>query len=64
MGQVKLALLHLKDTIANIMANEKNLKPNSERTPNERKELARKAGKASGKARLAKKTARSRLAFS
>ena len=40
------------------MANEKNLKPNSERTPNERKELARKAGKASGKARLAKKTAR------
>lgn len=40
------------------MANEKNLKPNSERTPNERKELAHKAGKASGKARLAKKTAR------
>lgn len=40
------------------MANEKNLKPNSERTPTERKELARKAGKASGKARLAKKTAR------
>lgn len=40
------------------MANEQNLKPNSERTPKERKELARKAGIASGKARLAKKTAR------
>ena len=40
------------------MANEKNLKPNSERTPKERKENARKGGNASGKARLAKKTAR------
>ena len=40
------------------MANEKNLKPNSERTPKERKENARKGGIASGKARLAKKTAR------
>ena len=33
------------------MANEKNLIPNSERTPEERKELARKAGIASGKSR-------------
>ena len=40
------------------MANEKNLKPNSERTPKKRKENARKGGIASGKARLAKKTAR------
>ena len=40
------------------MANEMNLKPNSERTPKERKENARKGGIASGKARLAKKTAR------
>ena len=40
------------------MANEKNLKPNSERTPKERKENARKGGIASGKARLAKETAR------
>ena len=40
------------------MANEKNLKPNSERTPKERKENARKGGIASGKSRLAKKTAR------
>ena len=40
------------------MANEKNLKPTSEQTPKERKENARKGGIASGKARLAKKTAR------
>jgi hypothetical protein len=40
------------------MANEKNLKPNSERTPKERKGNAHKGGNASGKARLAKKTAR------
>lgn len=40
------------------MANEKNLKPNTERTPKEREELARKAGIASGKARREKKTAR------
>ena len=33
------------------MANEKNLKSNSERTPKERKELAKKAGRASGKSR-------------
>lgn len=36
--------------------NEQNLKPNSERTPSERKQLARKAGKASGKARREKRT--------
>ena len=38
------------------MANEGNLKPNSERTPTERVELARKAGKASGKKRRERKT--------
>ena len=38
------------------MANEGNLKPNSERTPKERVELARKAGKASGKKRRERKT--------
>ena len=36
--------------------NEQNLKPNSERTPSERKKLASKAGKASGKARREKRT--------
>lgn len=36
--------------------NDKNLKPNSERTPSERVELARKAGKASGEARRLRKT--------
>lgn len=40
------------------MANVKNLKSNYERTPKERKELARKAGIASGIARLEKKSAR------
>ena len=35
--------------------NSENLKPNSERTPLERKQLASKAGIASGKARLEKK---------
>lgn len=35
--------------------NEQNLKPNSERTPSERKQLASKAGKASGKARREKR---------
>lgn len=40
------------------MANEKNLIPNSQRTPSERRENARKAGKASGEARRAKKTLR------
>ena len=38
------------------MANENNLKPNSERTPKERVELARKAGKASGRKRRERKT--------
>ena len=37
------------------MANEQNLIPNSERTPTERRENARKAGIASGKARREKK---------
>lgn len=37
------------------MANEKNLKPNTARTPKERRELAQKAGKASGEARKEKK---------
>lgn len=37
------------------MANEQNLIKNAERTPTERKELARKAGIASGKARLKNK---------
>ena len=36
------------------MANEQNLIQNSERTPSERRELARKAGKASGEARRLK----------
>lgn len=40
------------------MANEQNLIPNSERTPSERRENARKAGIASGKARREKKTLR------
>lgn len=38
------------------MANAGNLKPNTERTPKERVELARKAGKASGRKRRARKT--------
>lgn len=38
------------------MANEKNLKPNSERTPSELREMTRKGGIASGKARRTKKT--------
>lgn len=38
------------------MANEANLKPNTERTPKERVELARKAGKASGRKRRERKT--------
>lgn len=37
------------------MANSKNLKPNSERTPQERKELAKKAGIQSGKKRRERK---------
>lgn len=43
--------------------NDENLKSNSERTPKERQELARKAGKASGKARRAKKTMREMLDY-
>lgn len=39
------------------MPNEKNLIPNSERTPSERRELASKAGKASGEARRRKRDA-------
>lgn len=37
------------------------LKPNTERTPQERRELAIKAGKASGKARRARKTLKEEL---
>ena len=40
------------------MANEQNLIPNSARTPSERRELARKAGIASGAARREKRTMR------
>lgn len=40
------------------MANEKNIIPNSERTPEERQEIARRGGKASGKSRRRKKTMR------
>lgn len=36
--------------------NPENLKPNSERTPSERKKLASKAGRASGESRRRKKT--------
>ena len=43
------------------MANEQNLKPNSERTPSERRENARKAGKASGKKRREQKTLKEEL---
>lgn len=42
--------------------NEKNLIPNEERTPRERRENARKAGIASGKARREKKTIQNILA--
>ena len=41
--------------------NEKNLIPNSERTPSERRENARKAGKASGVARREKKALKTTL---
>lgn len=43
------------------MANEQNLIPNSERTPSERRENARKAGIASGEARRARKTLKEEL---
>ena len=43
------------------MANEQNLNSNNERTPSERRENARKAGKASGEARRKRKTLREEL---
>lgn len=43
------------------MPNEENLKPNSERTPKEREELARKAGKKSGEVRRERKLLRDEL---
>lgn len=43
------------------MANEQNLIPNSKRTPSERRENAKKAGKASGKARRQKSNLRQAL---
>ena len=43
------------------MANEQNLISNNERTPRERRENARKAGKASGEARRKRKTLREEL---
>lgn len=45
------------------MANNENLKPNSERTPKERQELAQKAGIKSGEARRAKKTMKQMLDY-
>ena len=43
------------------MANEQNLIKNSERTPSERRELAVKAGKASGEARRKRRTLKEEL---
>lgn len=43
------------------MANNENLKPNSERTPSERKELAKKAGQASGRKRRERKALKEEL---
>ena len=43
------------------MANSKNLKPNSERTPSERRENAKKAGIKSGEVRRARKTLKEEL---
>jgi hypothetical protein len=43
------------------MANEKNLKKNSERTPSELREMTRKGGIKSGEARRNKKTMREAL---
>lgn len=43
------------------MANEKNLIPNSQRSPNELREMTSKGGKASGRARARKKTMRETL---
>lgn len=45
------------------MANTKNLKSNSERTPNERKELAKKAGIKSGEKRRERKALKEELLF-
>lgn len=47
----------------NLNIRNKNLKLNSERTPQERKELAKKAGIKSGEARRAKKTMREMLDY-
>ena len=47
--------------MANPNPKKENLKPNTERTPKEREELARKAGKASGEARREKATLKSLL---
>ena len=43
------------------MANNKNLKPNTERTPKERKELAKKAGRKSGQVRRERKALKEEL---
>ena len=43
------------------MANERNLIPNSERTPNELREMARNGGLASGEARRKRKTLKEEL---
>ena len=43
------------------MANEQNLKPNSERTPSELREMARNGGLASGEARRKRKTLKEEL---
>ena len=43
------------------MANEENLKPLNTRTKKEQREIARKGGKASGKARAARKTLKEEL---
>lgn len=45
------------------VANEKNLVPNEKRTPSERRENARKAGKASGEARRRRKAIRENMEF-
>ena len=47
--------------ISEVMANEKNLKKNSERTPSELREMTRKGGIKSGEARRNKKTMREAL---
>lgn len=43
------------------MANSQNLKPNSQRTPSERREIAKKAGIKSGQVRRARKTLKEEL---